>query len=93
MPANPIAEDFETTGDANRAGSMSPLGSNISITAAEKRRLEKEHNIKPGTDEWFQLWFAKTHLTGEKFNQPIFGANNLTGYVSPVRCFLAVLFY
>ena len=25
MPANPIAEDFETTGDANRAGSMSPL--------------------------------------------------------------------
>jgi len=65
MPANPIAEDFETTGDANRAGSMSPLGSNISITAAEKRRLEKEHNIKPGTDEWFQLWFSRPYLTGE----------------------------
>jgi hypothetical protein len=28
-----------------------------------------------------------SHLSGEKFNQPIFGANSLTGYVSPVRVF------
>lgn len=65
-PANSIAEDFEKTGDANRAGSMSPLGSNISVTGMEKRRLEKEHNIKPGTPEWFKLWFSRPYLTGEK---------------------------
>ena len=66
MPANSIAEDFEHAGDNNQAGSMSPLGSNISITGMEKRRLEKEHNIKPGTDAWFKLWFSRPYLTGEK---------------------------
>ena len=40
--------------------------SNISITGNEKARLMKEHNIKPGTDEWFKLWFARPYLTGEK---------------------------
>ena len=41
-------------------------GSNISLTALEKRSLEKKHNIQPGTPEWFQLWFSKPYLTGEK---------------------------
>ena len=44
----------------------SPLGSNTSITGMEKRRLEKANNIKPGTPEWFQLWFSKPYLSGEK---------------------------
>jgi len=41
-------------------------GSNISITGNEKQQLEREHNIKPGTPEWFQLWFSLPYLTGEK---------------------------
>ena len=41
-------------------------GSNISITGNEKGELMKTHNIKPGTDEWFKLWFAKPYLTNEK---------------------------
>lgn len=41
-------------------------GSNISITAGEKRRIEKEFNISPGTPEWFQLWFSLPYLTGER---------------------------
>lgn len=41
-------------------------GSNISLTGTEKSQLMKKHNIKPGTPEWFQLWFSKPHLTGEK---------------------------
>jgi hypothetical protein len=40
-------------------------GSNISITGTEKRELERKHNIRPGTDEWFRLWFSKPYLTGE----------------------------
>jgi hypothetical protein len=41
-------------------------GSNISLTGMEKAELMKKHNIKPGTPEWFQLWFSKPYLTGEK---------------------------
>lgn len=44
----------------------SKIGSNISLTASEKARLMKEHNIKPGTDAWFKLWFSRPYLTGEK---------------------------
>lgn len=41
-------------------------GSNISVTGMENQKLEKEHNIRPGTPEWFKLWFSKPYLTGEK---------------------------
>lgn len=41
-------------------------GSNISVTANQKRQYEREHNIKPGTDAWFRLWFAMPSLTKEK---------------------------
>jgi hypothetical protein len=41
-------------------------GSNVSITGNEKARLMRENNIKPGTDEWFKLWFSRPYLTGEK---------------------------
>ena len=40
--------------------------SNISITGNEKGQLMKQHNIQPGTPEWFKLWFSKPYLTGEK---------------------------
>ena len=41
-------------------------GSNITVTAAENARIMREQNIKPGTPEWFKLWFSKPYLTGEK---------------------------
>jgi len=41
-------------------------GSNISVTADEKSKLAKKHKIKPGTPEWFKLWFSRPYLTGEK---------------------------
>ena len=41
-------------------------GSNISLTGNEKGELMKKHKIKPGTPEWFQLWFSLPKLTGEK---------------------------
>lgn len=41
-------------------------GSNISLTGQEKARLMKENNIKPGTPEWFKLWFSRPYMTGEK---------------------------
>jgi hypothetical protein len=41
-------------------------GSNVSITGTEKRQLERALDIKPGTQEWFKLWFSLPYLTGEK---------------------------
>jgi hypothetical protein len=44
-----------------------PLGgSNISLTGNEKGKLMKENNIKPGTPEWFKLWFSLPYMTGER---------------------------
>lgn len=48
------------------ANTMSPVGSNISMTANELKLLEKKYQIKTGSPEWFKLWFSKPLLTGEK---------------------------
>lgn len=40
-------------------------GSNISATGTHVARFQRNKKIKPGTDRWFQLWFAKPYLTGE----------------------------
>lgn len=40
-------------------------GSNISVTGNEKSKLMKKHNIRPGTEEWFRLWFSLPYLTKE----------------------------
>ena len=45
---------------------MADSGSNISMTGTEKARIQRERGIEPGTPEWFQLWFSRPYLTGEK---------------------------
>ena len=40
-------------------------GSNISVTGSNKGRIQRENNIRPGTPEWFQLWFSLPYMTGE----------------------------
>lgn len=34
------------------------------LSGSDKAKLMREHNIKPGTDAWFRLWFSKPYLTG-----------------------------
>jgi hypothetical protein len=41
------------------------MGENLSYTGTEKAQYQRKHNIKPGTDQWFKLWFARPRLTGE----------------------------
>lgn len=41
-------------------------GSNISVTGIEKGELMKRHDIRPGTEAWFKLWFSLPYLTGER---------------------------
>jgi hypothetical protein len=45
---------------------LETTGNNITHTAAENAKIMKDKNIKPGTPEWFQLWFSLPHLTGER---------------------------
>ena len=41
------------------------VGENVSHSATEKAQYQRKHNIQPGTQEWFRLWFARPYLTGE----------------------------
>jgi len=51
------------------SGNGSVTGENIigpdTHSAAKKSQFMKENNIKPGTEAWFKLWYAKPKLTGE----------------------------
>jgi len=61
-----LAELQRLSGVGQKGQHTESEGSNISITGTEKAELMQKHNIQPGTDEWFQLWFSKPYLTGEK---------------------------
>ena len=61
-----ITQNIGSLQEYKGEGTVSTEGSNMSITANEKIQYQKEHNVQPGTPEWFQLWFSKPYLTGEK---------------------------
>ena len=42
------------------------MGENLSHVGTAKAKIQKKHNIQPGTDARFRLWFDKPKLTGEK---------------------------
>ena len=44
----------------------SPMGGKDSMPDTDKYQIQKDKHIKVGSPEWFQLWFAKPWLTGEK---------------------------
>ena len=53
-----------TVPQAVEDGIESPVGSNISFTAQERRDLEREYGAKTGTDLWFIINFTKPYLNG-----------------------------
>jgi hypothetical protein len=48
--------------EAKSAGEQSPVSGAI---GSEKAEYMRKHNIRPGSDEWFKLWFSRPRLTGE----------------------------
>jgi hypothetical protein len=68
-PEDPIHE-IKALQDLAGLGAAAKLhelkGSNVSITGNENGRIQRENNIKPGTPEWFKLWFSLPYMTGEK---------------------------
>lgn len=60
------APDVESIDDLKRlAGVTSNQASAPFVNNSDKVQYERDNNIKPGTNEWFRLHFAKTSLTGE----------------------------
>lgn len=45
--------------------STDSMGENLSYVGTAKSEYMRKHKIKPGTPEWFKLWFAQPRLTGE----------------------------
>ena len=48
-----------------KAQQATSYGETISANGTRKAELMRQHNIKPGTPEWFKLWFSLPKLTGE----------------------------
>lgn len=48
---------------AQQAGSY---GETISAEGTRKAELMRQNDIRPGTPEWFKLWFSLPYMTGEK---------------------------
>jgi len=51
----------------NEFKGYTPYEENISHTGTEKRKIEREKNVQPGTDEWFKLWFSRPYWKGQEF--------------------------
>ena len=73
VPQEPVPDayiDESSLRELQRLAGIEPQveempGINISRSGMEKQELERKHNIKPGTPEWFQLWFSLPYMTGE----------------------------
>jgi hypothetical protein len=78
----PVSEDANMmmgSNDVNSSNPVKPAGENpwgisspIGTTGAnlDKRKIEREKNLVPGTDEWFRLWFTRDeHLTADDFEE------------------------
>jgi hypothetical protein len=58
-------EQLKTLAGISKADNQRSVGENVSYTATELAQYQKKHKIRPGTPEWFRLWFARPYLTGE----------------------------
>lgn len=68
-PDDPIHELKALAGLGGEARSheyRASLGSNVSVTGNNNGEIMRKNNIKPGTPEWFKLWFSLPYMTGEK---------------------------
>jgi hypothetical protein len=61
------ASNIDSIDDLKKlAGVGTSMGQEMSTHSTNLGQIQRDRNIQPGTDEWFKLWFAKPHLTGEQ---------------------------
>ena len=51
----------------NEFQGYTPYQENISHTGTEKKRIEREKNIRPGDLDWFKLWFSRPYWKGQEY--------------------------
>ena len=49
---------------------INEISENISHTSKRLRDIEREKKVKPGTDEWFKLWFSLPYLKEAFSSEP-----------------------
>ena len=58
-------EELKKLAGVDNLSTEDSMGENLSYVGSKKAEYQRKHNIQPGTDQWFKLWFAKPKLTGE----------------------------
>ena len=57
-------ERIKKLAGVDNISSEDSMGENLSYTGTEKAKYQRKHNIRPGSDEWFKLWFRRPYLQG-----------------------------
>jgi len=61
------AQDINSIDELKKLAGIGPsMGEEMSTLGTNLGQVQRDRNIRPGSDEWFRLWFAKPHLTGER---------------------------
>ena len=61
----PAPEKDMSLDDLKRLSGVDNIKQEAIVSQANKGKYMRENNIKPGSDAWFKLWFAKPDITGE----------------------------
>lgn len=64
-----VPDAYVNPADLKAAGVYTTVTQPASAPSPQLPNLGKhqaDHNVKPGTDAWFKLWFSRPTLTGEK---------------------------
>ncbi len=60
-----IPEKDMSLDDLKRLSGVNNIKAESTFSQIDKGKYMRENNIKPGSDAWFKLWFAKPDITGE----------------------------
>ena len=60
-----VPEKDMSLDELKRLSGVNNIKETSPVQSINKAQYMREHNIKPGSDEWFKLWFAKPQITGE----------------------------
>ena len=58
-------DELKKLAGVDKPSEEASMGENLSYVGTAKSQYQRKHKIKPGSPEWFKLWFAKPRLTGE----------------------------
>ena len=61
----PSSEKDMTLDELKQLSGVNNIKQDPTLSQIDKGKFMRENNIKPGSDAWFKLWFARPDITGE----------------------------